>query len=62
MSPQQGIELWQQYIQPLKNEGYELISPATSSNPNGKVWMTEFFNGCWGCTVRTATLPLFGSG
>jgi hypothetical protein len=46
-----GAQLWQQYIQPLKSQGYTLISPATSSNPNGLVWMTDFFAACQGCTV-----------
>lgn len=51
MSAEDGAALWQQYIQPLANEGYQLISPATSSNPNGKVWMQDFMAACSGCSV-----------
>jgi len=50
LTPQQGAQLWQTYIQPLKDQGYSLISPATSSNPNGLTWMQEFFKECHGCT------------
>lgn len=50
MDPGTGISLWKTYIQPLKAQGYQLISPATSSAPSGKTWMTDFFNGCGGCT------------
>lgn len=46
-----GIALWQQYIQPLKAQGYRLGSPATSSNPNGLTWVKDFVAGCKGCTV-----------
>jgi hypothetical protein len=50
MSPQRGAQLWQQYIQPLKAKGYQLISPATSSSPAGKIWMQDFFKACGGCS------------
>ncbi|KAF7984812.1 hypothetical protein HWV62_11830 [Athelia sp. TMB] len=51
----QGASLWKEYIQPLKNEGYTLISPATSSNPNGMVWMKAFIKACGStCTVSCA--------
>jgi len=50
MSPEDGAKLWQQYIQPLRQEGYKLITPAVSSRPNGKDWMHQFFAACSGCT------------
>jgi hypothetical protein len=49
LQPDEAAQLWQQYIDPLKNQGYKLISPATSSNPNGIVWMNSFFSSCGGC-------------
>jgi hypothetical protein len=52
MSPQRGAQLWKQYIQPLKSQGYQLISPATTSAPSGKTWMKDFFNACDGCTFN----------
>lgn len=45
-----GASMWQTYIQPLANEGYKLISPATSSAPSGMTWMKDFFAACSGCT------------
>lgn len=51
MSAQSGAQLWSQYIQPLKNEGYQLGSPATTSAPDGMTWMQDFFSACHGCTV-----------
>jgi len=50
MSPQDGANLWMQYIQPLKNEGYQLITPATTSDPDGMTWMHDFMAACHGCT------------
>jgi hypothetical protein len=52
MSPQRGAQLWKQFIQPLKSQGYDLISPATTSAPSGKTWMKDFFNACGGCTFN----------
>lgn len=51
MSPQVAADAWKQYIQPLSNQGYQLLAPSTSSNPNGKTWTTQFFSLCNGCTV-----------
>jgi len=42
MSPQRGAELWKEYIQPLKAQGYRLVSPATTSAPSGLQWMKDF--------------------
>lgn len=52
MSPEDGISLWKQYIDPLKYEGYYLISPACTNDQAGLDWMKAFFEGCTGCTVR----------
>ncbi|KAI0071293.1 hypothetical protein K474DRAFT_640459 [Panus rudis PR-1116 ss-1] len=51
MDPQHGCALWKQYIQPKKELGYTLVSPATSSAPNGFTWVQEFMNCCTGCTI-----------
>ncbi|KAF5393824.1 hypothetical protein D9757_000190 [Collybiopsis confluens] len=48
MSPQDAVGLWNQYMEPLRSQGYRLGSAATSSNPNGMVWMNEFFAACNG--------------
>jgi len=49
-----GCQLWQQYIAPLKNQGYRLISPGTSSRPNGFDWMKDFFAA--GCDADVVAL------
>jgi len=50
MSPADGAALWKEHIEPMKALGYQLITPATSSNPNGLTWVTDFMNACQGCT------------
>lgn len=50
MSPEQAAQLWMQYIQPLKDEGYLLVTPATSSDPDGLPWMQQFMGNCTGCS------------
>lgn len=52
MSPEDGISLWQQHIDPLKSQGYYLISPACTNDQAGLDWMKSFVEGCTGCTVR----------
>ncbi|KIY49527.1 hypothetical protein FISHEDRAFT_41492 [Fistulina hepatica ATCC 64428] len=49
MDAASGVQLWRTYIDPLKDQGYQLISPATSSAPSGKQWMEDFFAACTGC-------------
>ncbi|CAK5263082.1 unnamed protein product [Mycena citricolor] len=61
MDPYSGISLWQQYMLPLANEGYTLISCATSSNPNGKVWMKTFFDNCGDCKVGGIAVHYYGT-
>eukprot|EP00753_Platysulcus_tardus_P017719 PLAT6468.1.p1 GENE.PLAT6468.1~~PLAT6468.1.p1 ORF type:complete len:401 (+),score=-6.10 PLAT6468.1:124-1203(+) len=49
MTPQHAADLWKQYIDPLKSQGYKLISPAVTSAPAGKTWMQDFFKACDTC-------------
>lgn len=52
MDPGTAASLWIQYMEPLKALGYRIGSPATSSNPDGLVWMQQFFAACaGGCNV-----------
>jgi hypothetical protein len=48
MDPGYGASLWKEYLEPLKNEGYELVAPTTSSNPNGRVWVDAWYKACGG--------------
>jgi len=51
ISPQHAADLWLQYMEPLKQKGYTLFSPAVSSDPDGITWMQNFFTACKGCTI-----------
>ncbi|KIK90993.1 glycoside hydrolase family 128 protein [Paxillus rubicundulus Ve08.2h10] len=53
MSPQDGVNLWMQYINPLQYEGYYLISPACTNDDAGLQWYQQFFSACQaaGCHV-----------
>ena len=51
MDPQTAAALWKQYIEPQVAKGYKTCSPAMSSRPNGKNWMSDFMAACKDCTV-----------
>lgn len=59
MSPADGAQLWKEYIDPLKDQGYTLISPAPSSRPDGFTWVGEFLGNCTGCTVDRIALHYY---
>jgi len=49
LSPQDGVTLWQTYINPLQSKGYKLVSPACTDDDAGLTWYQEFFAACSGC-------------
>lgn len=49
MDPQHGCDLWHQHIQPKAAQGFKLITPATSSAPNGLTWVKNFMKCCSDC-------------
>jgi len=60
MQPQDAVNVWLANIEPLKDQGYTLLSPSTSSNPDGLPWMQSFFSICNGrCTVHGMTLHYY---
>ncbi|KAJ7254625.1 glycosyl hydrolase catalytic core-domain-containing protein [Mycena haematopus] len=60
MTPQEGAEMWINYIEPLRAQGLRLGSPSTSSAPSGKIWMQDFFTACNGaCTVDFVALHFY---
>jgi len=61
LTPAQAVSLWDQYIQPLKSHNLSLGAPAVSSDPNGKVWLTQFLAACTGCTIDFIPLHWYGS-
>ncbi|KAI0771863.1 glycosyl hydrolase catalytic core-domain-containing protein [Trametes elegans] len=50
MDPYTAAKIWQEHIQPKADLGYRLATPAMSSRPNGKEWMSNFLKACDGCT------------
>lgn len=61
MSPADGAKLWQQYMSPLKNQGYYLVSPACTNAPSGKAWMKGFLADCKGCPIDAVALHWYGT-
>ncbi|GLB33625.1 putative expressed protein [Lyophyllum shimeji] len=62
MSPERGVELWLQYIEPLKSKGYSLISPACTNAPSGKKWLQDFLAICNGrCHLDGVALHFYGT-
>jgi len=49
MSPGEGASLWRQYLSPLKNEGYQLVSPSVTNAPSGATWFQQWFDECPDC-------------
>jgi hypothetical protein len=60
IDPGYGATLWKQYLEPLKNDGYTLGSPAVTSGASGKVWLQNFLNDCSGCTIDFITIHWYG--
>lgn len=52
MDPGSAAQLWRQYLEPLVNEGYTLISPACTNDQAGLDWYQQFFQTCPDCTVH----------
>ncbi|EIW82202.1 hypothetical protein CONPUDRAFT_153090 [Coniophora puteana RWD-64-598 SS2] len=52
MSPGSAAQLWRQYLEPLVNQGYTLISPACTNDQAGLDWYQQFFQTCPDCTVH----------
>ncbi|KAG0705481.1 glycosyl hydrolase catalytic core-domain-containing protein [Suillus ampliporus] len=61
MSPQDGAALWQQYINPLKDQGYYLVSPACTNDQAGLDWMAGFFQACSGCQVDAVAFHFYST-
>ncbi|KDR67580.1 hypothetical protein GALMADRAFT_258262 [Galerina marginata CBS 339.88] len=62
LTAQEGVQLWQTYVQPLHGMGLRLGSPAPSSAPSGKVWLQDFFTACGtNCTVDFIAMHWYGT-
>ncbi|EJD43500.1 hypothetical protein AURDEDRAFT_89063 [Auricularia subglabra TFB-10046 SS5] len=49
MSVERGVQIWRQYLQPLKNQGYKLVSHSTNQAPDGLDWQRAWRNQCPDC-------------
>jgi hypothetical protein len=60
MSPGHAASVWKTYLEPLKNKGYRLISPAVTNGPSGKPWFREFLKACnGGCTMDAHAIHFY---
>ncbi|KAH6888377.1 glycosyl hydrolase catalytic core-domain-containing protein [Coprinopsis sp. MPI-PUGE-AT-0042] len=58
-----AVDLWVQHIQPLKSQGYTLISPACTNSPAGTKWLQDFIGACnnRGCNVDIVATHWYGT-
>jgi len=65
LTPPQGVALWNEYIRPLHNEGYYLITPSVTSGDDGVTWFKEFFQQCGGpgkhCQANGIAFHFYGT-
>ncbi|KAF5364146.1 hypothetical protein D9756_000555 [Leucocoprinus leucothites] len=61
MSPADGANLWWKYLNPLKDQGYFLVSPACTNAPSGKTWIKDFLDHCNGCHIDALALHWYGT-
>jgi hypothetical protein len=56
-TPSQAAQVWREFLEPLRYQGYRLGSPAVTSGSSGKRWMVEWFEACNGsCNPDFITL------
>ncbi|KAI0346747.1 hypothetical protein BDW22DRAFT_1350997 [Trametopsis cervina] len=54
-----AVSVWNQHIQPKKNAGFNLVSPAPTNSPTGKTWLQAFFAQCGGCTIDAVAVHIY---
>ena len=60
MDPWHAADVWKKYIEPLKNQGYRLVSPAVTNGPSGKPWFRNFLKACnGGCTMDAHAIHFY---
>lgn len=58
MSVQEGSYLWRNFMMPLKQNGYRLLSHSVSSAPSGLTWLLEWKKDCPDCWATVDALSL----
>ena len=63
MNAWHAADLWMQHIQPLKSQGYTLVSPACTNAPAGLQWQRDFISACnqRGCSVDIIATHWYGT-
>jgi Glycosyl hydrolase catalytic core len=63
MNPWHAADLWMQHLQPLKSQGYTLVSPACTNAPAGLQWQQDFMTACGqkGCSVDIIATHWYGT-
>ncbi|ORY81481.1 glycosyl hydrolase catalytic core-domain-containing protein [Protomyces lactucae-debilis] len=62
MTPAKAAELWQKYVEPLKQHNMSLGSPACTGSNGGIIWLEQFLGNCSSstCTVDFITTHWYG--
>ncbi|KAF8665819.1 hypothetical protein AX16_000262 [Volvariella volvacea WC 439] len=61
MSPEHAAAVWRQYIDPLKDYGMKLVTPACTNAPDAIDWYNRFFQACQGCTFHAMATHFYGT-
>ncbi|KAF9267315.1 glycoside hydrolase [Marasmius fiardii PR-910] len=62
LTPQAAVDLWKQYVQPLKSSGVRLGAPAVTNGPSGRPWLSEFLSYCTQCNIDFIPFHWYGDG
>jgi len=57
MTPEHAVELWGKYIE--NAPATYRVSPAVTTSPAGKAWMTEFLAQCTSCTIDYVAIHFY---
>ena len=60
IQPDTAAAIWLREIEPLKNLGIKLGSPATQGGSSGTDWLASFFYNCQNCTIDFVTVHWYG--
>lgn len=61
MSPEYAVQLWRDHMEPQKQRGHTLCSPAVSSALNGFTWMESFMSQCTDCSIDCVATHWYGT-
>ncbi|KAG6813247.1 hypothetical protein H0H92_012884 [Tricholoma furcatifolium] len=62
IDPTDAVQLWQQYLEPMKADGVRLGGPAVSAASTGLPWLEQFMQACSPCSIDFIPLHWYGDG